>query len=84
MQIDTLQKGIDTLQSAGCYIRIEIHRNLPANLYFGGRQFAFWRLKLSWGCFLEKGGPPQKGGTLASAQTFSALTFKETHVFLLN
>ena len=30
------------------------------NLYFGGRQFAFWRLKLSWGGFIEKGGP-QKG-----------------------
>ena len=37
-----------------------------ANLYFGGRQFALWRLKLSWGCFIEKGGPPksfiEKGG----------------------
>ena len=32
-----------------------------ANLCFGGRQFAFWRLKLSWGCFKEKGGPPKRG-----------------------
>ena len=31
-----------------------------ANLHFGGRHFAFWRLKLSWGCFIRKGGP-QKG-----------------------
>ena len=30
------------------------------NLYFGGRQFAFWRLKLSWGGFIEKGGPPKR------------------------
>ena len=28
-----------------------------ANLCFGGRQFVFWRLNLSWGCFFEKGGP---------------------------
>ena len=25
------------------------------NLHFGGCQFAFWRPKLSWGCFIEKG-----------------------------
>ena len=25
------------------------------SLYFGGRQFAFWRLRLSWGGFIEKG-----------------------------
>ena len=30
------------------------------NLYFGGHQFAFWRLKLSWGGFIEKGGPPKR------------------------
>ena len=36
------------------------------NLHFGGCRFAFWRLKLSWGCcFIEKGGTPKKGGTLA-------------------
>ena len=40
------------------------------NLYFGGRQFAFWRLKLSWGGggLYRKGGTPQKGGTLAFPQ----------------
>ena len=38
-----------------------------ANLHFGGCQFTFWRLKLSWGCFTEKRGPPKKGGTLASS-----------------
>ena len=37
-----------------------------ADLHFGGCQFAFWRLKLSWGCFKEKGGGPKKGGTLGS------------------
>ena len=31
-----------------------------ANLYFGGRQFAFWRLKLSWGCFIERGDPQKR------------------------
>ena len=31
-----------------------------ANLCVGGRQFAFWRLKLSWGCFIEKRGPPKR------------------------
>ena len=25
------------------------------NLHIGGRQFTFWRPKLSWGCFIEKG-----------------------------
>ena len=31
-----------------------------SKLHFGGWQFAFWRLKFFWGCFIEKGGP-QKG-----------------------
>ena len=26
------------------------------------QKFTFWRLKLSWGCFLQKGRKPQKGG----------------------
>ena len=30
------------------------------NLYFGGRQLHFWGLKLSWGRFIEKGGPPKR------------------------
>ena len=30
------------------------------NLQFRGCQFAFWRLKLSWGCLIEKGGPPKR------------------------
>ena len=30
------------------------------NLYFGGRHFAFWRLKLSWGGFIEKGWSPKR------------------------
>ena len=30
------------------------------NLHFGGWQFTFWRLKLSWGCFIEKGGNPKR------------------------
>ena len=30
------------------------------NLHFGGCQFAFWSLKLSWGCFIEKAGPPKR------------------------
>ena len=62
MQIGTLQNVIDTLQSAGLNgFGIEMHILYPlANLYFGGRQFAFWRLKLSWGCFTERGGPPKK------------------------
>ena len=30
---------------------------LPSpNVHFGGYQFAFWRLKSSWGCFIEKAG----------------------------
>ena len=29
------------------------------NLHFGGCLFAFWRLKLSWGCFI-KGGTPKR------------------------
>ena len=38
-----------------------------ANLHFGGRQFTFggcqftfWRPKLSWGCFIEKGWSPKR------------------------
>ena len=31
-----------------------------ADLHFGGCQFTFWRLKLSWGCFIEKGGNPKR------------------------
>ena len=27
---------------------------------FGGCQFPFWRLNLSWGCFIEKGGSPKR------------------------
>ena len=30
------------------------------DLHFGGCQFTFWRLKLSWGCFIEKGGNPKR------------------------
>ena len=30
------------------------------NLHFGGRQFTFWRPKLSWGCFIEKGRSPKR------------------------
>ena len=30
------------------------------NLRFGGCQFTFWRPKLSWGCFIEKGVLPPK------------------------
>ena len=30
------------------------------NLHFGGCQFTFWRLKLSWGCFIEKGWYPKR------------------------
>ena len=29
-------------------------------LYFGGRQLTFWWLKLSWGGFIEKGGPTKR------------------------
>ena len=36
-----------------------------ADLHFGGCQLAFWRLKLSWGCFIEK-GEAQKVGTLST------------------
>ena len=36
--------------------------------YFGACQFALRRLQLSWGCFIERGENPQKGGTLAAAQ----------------
>ena len=33
--------------------------------HFGRCQLAFWRLKLSWGCFVEKGGGGLKrGGTM--------------------
>ena len=32
-----------------------------ANVHFGGCQFTFWRLKLSWGCFIEKAGAPKEG-----------------------
>ena len=39
------------------------------NLHFGGCQFAVWRLKLSWGCFIEKGGTLKKVGTLAFPQS---------------
>ena len=35
-------------------------KSLLANLHSGGREFAFWRLKLSWGCCMEKGGPPKR------------------------
>ena len=31
------------------------------NLDFGGHQFTFWRLKLSWGCFIGKGESPKRG-----------------------
>ena len=31
------------------------------NSHLGGCQFAFWRLKLSWGCFIEQGGTPKSG-----------------------
>ena len=42
---------------------LDLHRNLPfPNLHFGGCQFAFWRLKFSLGCSIEKRGPPPKGG----------------------
>ena len=30
------------------------------SLYFGGRQFAFWRLKLSWGGLQRKGVTPER------------------------
>ena len=30
------------------------------NLHFEGCQFTFWRPKLSWGCFIEKGRSPKR------------------------
>ena len=32
-----------------------------ATLHFGGRHFAFWRLKIALGVLYRKGGDPQKG-----------------------
>ena len=51
-----------------CNFCIESHRHPPPgvlpNLHFGGCQFALWRLKLSRGCLMEKGGSPKKGANL--------------------
>ena len=38
------------------------------DLRFEGCQFAFWRLKLSWGVLYRKGVIPKKGGTLGSRE----------------
>ena len=56
-----LQVGTSNLQFV--YRNTQISP-LP-NLHFGGCQLALWRLKLSWGYFVERGGPP-KGGSLGS------------------
>ena len=40
---------------------IELHGKQFSYLHFGGCHFAFWRLKLFWGCFIER-GEPQEGG----------------------
>ena len=35
--------------------RLPIYILEGVDLHFGGCQFTFWRLKLSWECFIEKG-----------------------------
>ena len=42
------------------------------NFNFGGRQFAFWRLKLSWGGLYINRGTPKKGVTFS----FSPLSLR--------
>ena len=42
------------------------------NLDVGGRRSAFWRLNLSWGCFIEK-GETQKGWYFGFPPTVSVL-----------
>ena len=69
MQIDTFQKGIGDLQSQFLY-RITQKSPLPI-FHFGGCQFAFWRLKLSWECSIAKGGATKRGCTLGSPHYFS-------------
>ena len=63
---------IDALQNTNCRgeiavyfyakTRLEVANPFWAgvNLHFGGCQFTFWRPKMSWGCFIER-GDPQKG-----------------------
>ena len=49
-----------------CSLCWELHRHESPfpNLHAGGCELAFWRLKSSWRRFLEKRGPPDRGGTL--------------------
>ena len=67
MQIDTLhQKGIGDLQSA---VYVLAQTSPPPPIYtLEWYHFALWRLKSSWGCFIEKGGPPKGGGNILSRE----------------
>ena len=70
MQIDALQntnwRGEISvyLYTKNCRLEVANPFLEGVNLHFGGCQFTFWRLKLSWGCY-RKGVIPKKGGTLA-------------------
>ena len=60
MPIDTLQNinwGGEFLHNSTQRLQIGGHQSL-----FGCCQFTFWRLKLSWGCSIEKGRPPKSRG----------------------
>ena len=46
-------------------------------LWFGGHQFAFWRLSLSWGCFIEEGFDPRNGGRVECSIFWGNIFFSE-------
>ena len=67
MQIDTLQNvnwgGVISvwLYTKNCRLEVANPFLEGADLHFGGCQFTFWRLTLSWGVLHKKGEETQKG-----------------------
>ena len=70
-----LKKGLATSKLQ--VYRITQKSPLPP-LSLGGCQFAFWKLRLSRGCFTEKGGAPKGGGVLWASRNL--LWVKALHV----